>query len=233
MNGPSTKTSEPICLRVWGERACFTRPEMKVERVSYDVMTPSAARGVLEAVLWKPQMRWIVERIDVLKPIRKASVRRNEVGVEGVGHKISVANVLAALAGRSVQLGINADDENARQPRASIILRDVDYLIHARIALTERAGSDDPLPKYVEIFRRRAAAGQCFHRPYLGTREFPAEFVLAAGEFPAPIADDRVLGWMLCDIDYSGPKPVSLFFEARLVAGSLAVPEPNSQELRR
>jgi CRISPR-associated protein Cas5d len=206
---------------------------MKVERVSYDVMTPSAARGVLEAVLWKPQMRWIVERIDVLKPIRKASVRRNEVGVEGVGHKISVANVLAALAGRSVQLGINADDENARQQRASIILRDVDYLIHARIALTERAGSDDPLPKYVEVFRRRAAAGQCFHRPYLGTREFSAEFVLAAGEFPAPIADDRDLGWMLYDIDYSGPKPVSLFFEARLVAGSLAVPEPNSQELRR
>jgi CRISPR-associated protein Cas5d len=206
---------------------------MKVERVSYDLMTPSAARGVLEAILWKPQMRWIVERIDVLKPIRRASVRRNEVGVEGVGHKISVENVMAAMAGRSVQLGINADDENARQQRASVILRDVDYLIHARIGLTERASPDDPLPKYVDMFRRRAAAGQCFHRPYLGTREFAAEFALVEGELPPPIADNRDLGWMLYDIDHSTAKPVPLFFEARLVAGTIAVPDPNSSELRR
>jgi CRISPR-associated protein Cas5d len=199
---------------------------MKVERVSYDVMTPSAARGVLEAILWKPQMRWMVERIDVLKPIRKASVRRNEVG-----HKASVDNLVAAMAGRSARLGI--DIEDARQQRAAVILRDVHYLVHAKMALTECAGPVDPVAKYVEMFQRRALAGQCFHRPYLGTREFAAEFVLVKGELPPPIADNRDLGWMLYDIDYSAAKPMPLFFEARLVAGSLQVPEPNSPELRR
>jgi CRISPR-associated protein Cas5d len=199
---------------------------MKVERVSYDVMTPSAARGVLEAILWKPQMRWFIERIDVLKPIRKASVRRNEVG-----QNASVDNLMAAMAGRSARLGI--DIEEARQQRAAVILRDVDYLVHGRIGLTEQAGPDDRLAKYVEMFRRRAAAGQCFHRPYLGTREFAAEFALVGGGAPVPIADTRDLGWVLYDIDHSGPKPVPLFFEARLVAGSLPVPEPNSPDLRR
>jgi CRISPR-associated protein Cas5d len=226
MNEISERISEPLCIRVWGERACFTRPEMKVERVSYDVMTPSAARGVLEAILWKPQMRWIVERIEVLKPIRKASVRRNEVG-----QNASVDNLFAVMAGRSARLGI--DIEGARQQRAAVILRDVDYLVYARIGLTERAGPDDRIEKYVEMFRRRADAGQCFHRPYLGTREFAAEFALVEREPPVPIADRRDLGWMLYDIDYSGPKPMPLFFEARLVAGSLLVPEPNSPELRR
>src|SRR6516225_127722 len=128
--------ADVLAVRVWGELACFTR-EMKVERVSYDVMTPSAARGVLEAIFWKPQMRWFVERIDVLKPIRKVSVRRNEVGA-----KASVDNLLAAMAGRAARLGINVEEE--RQQRAAVILRDVDYLIHARIGLTERASSNDP-----------------------------------------------------------------------------------------
>jgi CRISPR-associated protein Cas5d len=226
MNGECGRRSVSVSLRVWGERACFTRPEMKVERVSYDVMTPSAARGVLEAVLWKPQMRWIIERIDVLKPVRRTSIRRNEVG-----QKASVDNLLSAMAGRSARLGI--DIEEARQQRASVILRDVDYLVHARIGLTERAGSGDPVGKYVEMFRRRAAAGQCFHRPYLGTREFAAEISLVEADPPEPIADTRDLGWMLYDIDYSGPRPMPLFFEARLVAGSLAVPDPISPELRR
>jgi CRISPR-associated protein Cas5d len=213
-------------MRVWGERACFTRPEMKVERVSYDVMTPSAARGVLEAIMWKPQMRWRVKRIDVLKPIHKTSVRRNEVG-----QKASVDNLLAAMAGRAARLGI--DIEDARQQRAAVILRHVDYLVHARIELTDRAGPGDPVAKYVEMFRRRATAGQCFHRPYLGTREFTAEFALVEQDPPMPIADHRDLGWMLYDIDYSTAKPMPLFFEARLEAGSLALPEPNSPELRR
>jgi CRISPR-associated protein Cas5d len=226
MDEISKRISEPLRLRVWGERACFTRPEMKVERVSYDVMTPSATRGVYEAVLWKPQMRWIIERIDILKPIRKASVRRNEVG-----QKASVDNLMAAMTGRSARLGI--DIEEARQQRAAVILRDVDYLVHARICLTERAGPDDSVTKYVEIFRRRATSGQCFHRPYLGTREFAAEFALVEGTPPAPVSDTRDLGWMLYDIDYSGAKPMPLFFEARLDAGTLAVPAPNSPELRR
>jgi CRISPR-associated protein Cas5d len=226
MIGLSNRISDLLCLRVWGERACFTRPEMKVERVSYDVITPSAARGVLEAVLWKPQMRWIVERIDFLKPVGKASIRRNEVG-----HKASVDSLLAAMAGRVTRVGM--DIEEVRQQRAAVILRDVDYLVHARICLTERAGPADSVTKYVEIFRRRAASGQCFHRPYLGTREFAAEFALVEGTPPAPISDTRDLGWMLYDIDYSGAKPVPLFFEARLDAGTLAIPEPNSPELRR
>src|SRR5207253_2228618 len=133
--------------------------------------------------------------------------------------------------GRSARLGI--DIEEARQQRAAVILRDVDYLVHARICLTERAGPDDSVTKYVEIFRRRAASGQCFHRPYLGTREFAAEFALVEGTPPAPVSDTRDLGWMLYDIDYSGAKPMPLFFEARLDAGTLAVPAPNSPELRR
>jgi CRISPR-associated protein Cas5d len=199
---------------------------MKVERVSYDVMTPSAARGILEAVLWKPQMHWIVECIDVLKPIRKASVRRNEVG-----HKVSVDTLLTAMAGRSARLGI--DIEEVRQQRASVILRDVDYLIHARIGLTERAGPDDMLVKYVEMFRRRAAAGQCFHRPCFGTREFAADFRLIEANPPPPIAEDRELGWMLYDIDYSGKAPMPLFFAARLQQGRLFIPAADSPELHR
>jgi CRISPR-associated protein Cas5d len=226
MTGPSRQISDPFRLRVWGERACFTRPEMKVERVSYDVMTPSAARGVLEAILWKPQMRWIVERIDVLKPILKASVRRNEVG-----QKASVESLITAMAGRPVRLGI--DIEEARQQRAAVILRDVDYIVRARIGLTDRASEDDALAKYVEMFRRRAASGQCFHRPYFGTREFAAEFALADEDLPTPIAETRDLGWMLYDIDYSNGRPTPLFFDARLAAGSLMVPEANSPELRR
>jgi CRISPR-associated protein Cas5d len=218
--------SAPLWLRVWGEHACFSRPEMKVERVSYDVMTPSAARGVLEAIFWKPQMRWFVERIDVLKPIRKVSVRRNEVGA-----KASVDNLLAAMAGRAARLGINVEEE--RQQRAAVILRDVDYLIHARIGLTERASSNDPLAKYVEMFRRRAAAGQCFHRPCFGNREFAAEFALVEEDAPAPIADTRDLGRMLYDIDYAGARRTPLFFPARLEAGRLAVPPPHSPELRQ
>jgi CRISPR-associated protein Cas5d len=226
MHGTGNRISPPLCLRVWGERACFTRPEMKVERVSYDVMTPSAARGILEAVLWKPQMRWMVERIDVLKPIRRASVRRNEVG-----HKVSVDSLLTAMAGRAARIGI--DIEEVRQQRASVILRDVDYLIHAQIGLTERAGPDDMLAKYVEMFRRRAAAGQCFHRPCLGTREFAADFALIEANPPPPIAEDRELGWMLYDVDYSDKTPIPLFFEARLQRGCLFVPAANSPELRR
>lgn len=228
MVNPIERRSVPMRLRVWGQYACFARPEMKVERVSYDVITPSAARGVFEAVIWRPEMRWIVERIDVLKPIRMMTVRRNEVG-----KKVSVENLLAAMAGRLGQLGINVEEE--RQQRASLVLIDVDYVIHARIALTERAGPAESLAKYVAIFRRRAKAGQCFQRPYLGSREFSAEFMAIddCDHTPNPIALTSNLGWMLLDIDYSQDKPRPLFFEAKLVAGSLAVPDGNFAEMRR
>ena len=223
----NTSFSSPLRLRVWGERACFTRPEMKVERVSYDVMTPSAARGTLEAILWKPQMLWVVERIDVLNSIHRDSVRRNEVS-----DVVKIANVKKAMNGAPVALGI--DVAAARQQRAALILRDVAYVIHARIALTGKAEPGDSLTKYVEIFKRRAAAGQCFHRPYLGTREFAADFALVTdNETPTPIAENIPLGWMLLDIDYMGAAPTPLFFDAKLENGSLAVPDPSSEEVRR
>ena len=220
--------SRVLRLRVWGERACFTRPEMKVERVSYEVMTPSAARGVVEAVLWRPQMRWRIERVDVLAPIRWDSVRRNEVD-----RKVPLRPVLAAMNGGRADLGIDADDPRVRQQRAATILRDVDYVIHARIALTARAGPEDTLAKYVAMFERRAAAGQCFHRPYLGTREFAADFAPLAADAPPPIAENRDLGWMLLDIDHGRGGPAPMFFPARLDNGSLAVPPPEAEEVRR
>ncbi|TXN40546.1 type I-C CRISPR-associated protein Cas5 [Methylobacterium sp. WL30] len=210
-----------IRLRVWGERACFTRPEMKVERVSYDVMTPSAARGILEAVLWKPQIRWVIERIHVLKPIRFQALRRNEVGA-----KISSATAERAMrAGSADGLGLVVEDH--RQQRATTLLVDVDYVIAAHFVLTDKAGPDDTPAKYLSMFNRRAAAGQCFHRPCLGTREFPADFALIPTEAPLPESAfppeprERDLGFMLHDI--VGPERASTFFRARLRAGILDV----------
>ena len=211
-----------IRLRVWGERACFTRPEMKVERVSYDMMTPSAARGILEAILWKPQMRWVVDRIHVLNPIRFQSFRRNEVG----------AKASATMAGRAMQAGTTSGlglvVEDNRQQRATTMLVDVDYVIEAHFALTDKAGPGDSAAKYISIFNRRAESGQCFHRPCLGTREFTADFALLAPEAALPPsrlpADQRGrdFGWMLHDIAW--PERTSRFFHARLDDGVLDVP---------
>jgi len=211
-----------VRLRVSGDRACFTRPEMKVERVSYDVMTPSAARGILEAIHWKPAILWVVDRIHVLNPIRFQSFRRNEVG----------ARISAVTAGRAIRAGSTAGlglavEEN-RQQRAATLLVDVDYVIEAHFEMTERAGTDDTPAKHLSMFNRRAASGQCFHRPCLGTREFAAEFALIAEDESLPEnrlpADqrDRDLGWMLHDIDHAGDKR-SRFFRARLEKGVLDV----------
>jgi CRISPR-associated protein Cas5d len=210
---------------VWGERACFTRPEMKVERVSYDVMTPSAARGVLEAILWRPAMRWIVDAIDVLAPIRWDSVRRNEVS-----DKIPIGNVEAAMKVGRGALGLFVEDK--RQQRAGKLLRDVGYTIHARIALTDRAHEDEPLAKFYEMFVRRAKTGQCFHRPYLGCREFAADFALLSDGEPDPerFPEDKSLGWMFKDYDYRKTPPKALFFQARLDRGRLSVPSAPSME---
>ena len=176
--------SKTMSLIVWSENACFTRPEMKVERVSYDIITPSAARGVLEAILWKPAIRWQVEQIDVLRPILWVSVRRNEVG--------------AQISSRSMGLFI----EDQRQQRAGLFLRDVAYTIHAHFLMTERAGPEDTIIKFQEMFLRRAEKGQCFHRPYLGCREFSAHFkpILPYEQAPEPIHETRDLGWMLFDM---------------------------------
>lgn len=218
-------------LHVWGPYACFTRPEMKVERVSYDVMTPSAARGILEAIHWKPAITWVIDRIHVLRPIRVQTFRRNEVG-----SKVSTAKVKAAMGRDSLEgLGFAVDDD--RQQRATIALYDVSYVIEAHFELTGKAGADDTPAKHIEMFKRRAAKGQCFHRPCFGCREFAADFELVEGDMPASSLADadkhRDLGWMLYDIDFSKPDKPPMFFRARLDNGVLDVAKARAEGLVR
>ena len=218
-----------IKLHVWGERACFTRPEMKVERVSYDTMTPSAARGILEAIHWKPAVRWVVDRIHVLKPIRFENLRRNELG-----HKIPAGNVLRAL-NRGTTEGLHTLIEDDRQQRATTLLRDVAYVIEAHFVLTVAAEADDTAAKHLAMFNRRAAKGQCFHRPYLGTREFAADFALVEDAMPPSTLPaeqrDSELGWMLHDIDY-GDGMTPRFFRAELRNGVIDVPALAALEVK-
>ena len=212
----AVKVSKAIRLKVWGDNACFTRPEMKVERVSYDVMTPSAARGVLEAILWKPAIQWQIEQIDVLNPIRWESVRRNEVGSQ--------------MSSRTSGLFI----EDQRQQRAGLFLREVAYVIHAHFVMTDKAGAEDNVIKFEQMFARRAEKGQCFHRPYLGCREFAAHFTLLPPDkqAPEPVNKTRELGWMLFDMVHDskvdedhvhsctdGCRPS--FFKARMEKGTI------------
>ena len=218
-----------VRLHVWGEYACFTRPEMKVERVSYDAMTPSAARGILEAIHWRPAIRWLVDRIHVLKPIRFENLRRNELG-----GKIATRNVRQAMkAGTTERLRTVIEDD--RQQRAATLLRDVAYVIEAHFALTDAAGPDDTEAKHLAMFNRRAARGQCFHRPYLGTREFAADFTLAGDPMPPselpPDQRDRDLGWMLHDVDY-GDGMTPRFFRAVMRDGVIQVPPPDAEGVR-
>lgn len=211
-----------VRLHVWGERACFTRPELKVERVSYDVMTPSAARGILEAIHWKPAILWVVDRIHVLKPIRFQSFRRNEVGA-----KISVSNARSAM-NRGTTEGLGLVVEDNRQQRATTLLVDVAYVIEAHFELTDKAEAGDTPAKHASMFNRRAASGQCFHRPCLGTREFVADFNLIPEGAALPENElkpdqrNRNLGWMLHDIDFANGAQ-SRFFRAQLVDGVVDV----------
>jgi CRISPR-associated protein Cas5d len=217
-----------IRLFVSGEYACFTRPEMKVERVSYDVMTPSAARGILEAVLWKPAIRWVIDEIHVLKPIRFQSIRRNEVG-----HKAPATRLKSAMKAGSLD-GVQLLADEDRQQRAATVLADVAYVIAAHFELTPRAGPDDNEGKHLDTFNRRAARGQCFQQPCLGTREFSARFDLLPPDAPLPaaIAATRDLGFILWDIDHAKDR-ASMFFRARLENGVMKVPAPDSPEIRR
>ena len=211
-----------VKLHVWGERACFTRPEMKVERVSYDVMTPTAARGILEAIHWKPAIRWMVDRIHVLKPIKFQSFRRNEVGA-----KANATAAERAMRKKSTE-GLGLVVEDNRQQRATTLLVDVAYVIEAHFDLTAKAGADDTPAKHVSMFNRRAEAGQCFHRPCLGTREFVADFAFlpeGAALPPSELPEDqrgRDLGWMLYDIDFAD-NATSHFFRAKLEDGVLDI----------
>jgi len=193
----------PVRVKVWGELACFTRPEFKVERVSYPVMTPSAARGVLEAIFWKPEFTWRVRRVSVLKPVRYFSIQRNEVS--------------ARMSSRSNSISIT----DCREQRHTLALRDVAYVIEADVEL--RDGSPYDVAKYRDQFRRRVSKGQCFHRPYLGCREFSALFgEPSADDVPSFVSED--LGLMLLDIEYGSDAKDPRFFMARLESGVLSVP---------
>lgn len=220
--------NQGVKLKVSGERACFTRPEMKVERVSYDVITPSAARGILEAIHWKPAFTWRIQRLTVLEPIKFETIRRNEVA-----SRIPSLNVKKAMnAGSTEGLALYVDED--RQQRAATILRDVAYLIEAWIELKHPANVDEPIGKHLDIFNRRARKGQCFHRPCLGAREFAADFELIEGELPAPhesLMGVRDLGWMALDIDFArGGQP--LFFKAMMHDGVIEVPPLDSPVVR-
>ena len=206
-----------VMIEVWGDYALFTRPEMKVERVSYDVMTPSAARGLLEAVYWHPGMKWIVDRIYVLNPIEFTNVRRNEVS-----EIVSASKVRSVMSGKSDALYISTQE--CIQQRASMILRNVHYVIEAHFEMTEKASLQDNPGKFSDIIRRRLAKGQCYHQPYFGTREFPAHFRAWSGGIPVTAYpdEDRELGFMLYDMDYSDPENIRpQFFRAVLKQGVL------------
>lgn len=217
------------CLELSGPFACFTRPEMKVERVSYDVMTPSAARACFEAILWKPAIRWHVRKIEVLKPIRWINLRRNEVA-----SVVSTRNVETAMKNGTGDLALYIEDD--RQQRAGLFLRDVAYRVHADLEFLRERDPDASVMKYQEMFERRAGKGQCVNQPYLGCREFAAHFRLVDDieHEPAPIAETRDLGFMLHDLDFSKPSdPQPRFFQARLANGVVHIPAWDSEEVRR
>lgn len=216
-----------IKLRVWGDYACFTRPEMKVERVSYDVITPSAARGILEAIHWKPAIRWVVDKIHVLRPIVFDNVRRNEVS-----SKIPQINPDSAMRDKK-PLYFLVDEGKNRQQRAATLLRNVEYVIEAHFELTDKAGPSDNVGKHLDTFNRRARNGQFFHQPCLGCREFPAFFALEEGDAPASCyaGERRELGYMLLDMDFEN-NMTPLFFKAVMQDGIITPPSRLSSEVR-
>ena len=217
----------PIQVEVWGDYACFTRPEMKTERVSYDVMTPSAARGLLESIYWHPGLRWVIECIS---PIRFTNIRRNEV-----------KDVISARAVKSVMEKGKGIDElylattESIQQRAAMVLKDVHYVIDAHFDMTDKAAPGDNPGKFQDIIKRRLERGQCYSMPYFGTREFAAHFARCTELPPCPeeLLGERNLGWMLWDMDYTDPQDIKpKFFRAKLVDGAMDVPPPESGEVK-
>ncbi len=217
----------PISLEVWGEFACFSRPEMKVERVSYDMMTPSAARGLLEAIYWHPGLRYVIDRIQVCAPIRTMNLRRNEVEAT-----ISARTARTVMERGRGELYL-ATPEKIQQ-RAALLLRDVRYVIDAHFNITDKAAPGDNPGKFQDILKRRISRGQFYPQPCFGCREFPAQFKQCAERPPCPeeLRGERDLGYMLWDMDYSDPENIApLFFRARLVDGMLTVPTRDSGEV--
>lgn len=222
-------TSQRFVLDLRGDWACFTRPEMKVERVSYDLITPSAARAVFDAIYWKPAVRWAVRRIELLHPIRWTNLRRNEVA-----SVISTRNVQQAMKAGHGGLALYVDED--RQQRAALLLRDVAYRVHADLCVHPDRHDPEPPAKFFAMFERRARAGQCVNQPYLGCREFAARWRIVddlAGEPPA-IDETRDLGWMLHDLDFTNPAdPQARFFRAQMNRGVVDVPAFDGQEVAR
>ena len=218
----------PIRLEVWGDYALFTRPEMKVERVSYDVMTPSAARGLVEAVYWHPGLKWTIDRIHVCAPIRFTNLRRNEVK-----STVSARSARTVMERGKGELYLCTSEDI--QQRAALLLRDVRYVIEAHFDLTAQAAPGDNPGKFQDIVKRRIKKGQFYHQPCFGCREFPAQFKWCDALPPCPkeLEGERDLGWMLWDMDYTDPENIRpLFFRAALRDGVLNVPNRDSGEVR-
>ena len=218
----------PIRLEVWGDYALFTRPEMKVERVSYDVMTPSAARGLVEAVYWHPGLKWTIDRIHVCAPIRFTNLRRNEVK-----STVSARSARTVMERGKGELYLCTSEDI--QQRAALLLRDVRYVIEAHFDLTAQAAPGDNPGKFQDIVKRRIKKGQFYHQPCFGCREFPAQFKWCEALPPCPeeLEGERDLGWMLYDMDYTDPEDIRpLFFRAVLRDGVLNVPSRDSGEVR-
>ena len=217
----------PISLEVWGDYACFTRPEMKTERVSYDIMTPSAARGLLESIYWHPGMRWVIDRIHVCAPIRFTNLRRNEVK-----STISARSARTVMERGKGELYLATSQDI--QQRAAMLLRNVRYIIDAHFDITDQAADSDNAGKFQDIIKRRIRRGQFYSQPYFGCREFPAQFKAceAPPSCPEKLKGVRDLGYMLWDLDYSDPENITpLFFRAELRDGVLEVPDRNSGEV--
>jgi len=210
-----------IKMEVWGDYALFSRPELKVERVSYDVMTPSAARGLLEAVLWKPAIRYVIDRIHVLKPICFTSFKRNEVR-----DKVKASNVKSVMQHPEKARALYLNTKESIAQRSSMVLHEVRYIVEAHFTMTDRASTQDNEEKFYAMLCRRLRQGQCYHQPYFGCREFPAKFKLYEEDELPPLLQtgERDLGLMLYDLDYSKPgRPDPTFFRAVLKDGTLDV----------
>lgn len=216
-------------LDVSGDFACFTRPEMKAERVSYDVITPSSARAIFEAILWKPAIKWTITRIEVINPVKFMNIKRNELD-----YIMPYSTIKTASKKGEGDLGISITKDGVRMPRFSIILKDVRYRIYARFALTEEAGERDTIDKFQKMFLRRSSKGQCFYQPYLGCREFSCDFTPVSDTRDQPVAISQDLGWMLLDMDFTNkfePKP--MFYRAHMEKGVIQVPDRVSGEIAR
>ncbi len=215
-----------VKLEVWGDYACFTRPEMKTERVSYDVITPSAARGIIEAIYWHPGLRYIIDKIHVCAPIRFTNIRRNEV--KDVVQRNDIKRLMDSGGDAYI-----ATSESIQQ-RAAMVLRDVRYVIEAHFEMTDKATEADNPGKFQDILRRRIEKGQVYHQPYFGTREFPVKFKVCEDIplCPESLLGSKDLGWMLLDLDFSDPQDIKpRFFRAVMKDGVIDVPPLYSEEV--